>query len=72
MFPLRRCMELGMGVLGWCPADFWNATPLDLLAAVAGYSEANGGGRTAAAEAADRNSVTRMKAWLGSKVKADG
>lgn len=68
MFPIRRCMELGMGVLGWPPGEFWNATPLDLLAAVAGYSEANGGGR-AKPDEPDPDSLNQMKVWLGSKAK---
>jgi len=39
-------MELGLGVLGWPPSEFWEATPHDLLAALDGWSEKNGGKRS--------------------------
>jgi len=32
-----------MGVLGWPPSEFWQATPYELYAAVEGWQEANGG-----------------------------
>lgn len=30
-----------MGVLGWPPSEFWNATPYDFWMAFGGYKEAN-------------------------------
>lgn len=40
-------MEIGIGILGWAPAEFWRATPADLFAGVRGWREAHnpGGGR---------------------------
>jgi uncharacterized phage protein (TIGR02216 family) len=37
-------MQIGMGVLGWPPSEFWQATPYELYAAIEGWQEANGGG----------------------------
>jgi uncharacterized phage protein (TIGR02216 family) len=37
-------MQIGMGVMGWPPSEFWQATPYELYAAVEGWQEANGGG----------------------------
>lgn len=39
---MRRWMQVGMGVLGWPPSEFWGATMFDLCAAVEGYLEKNG------------------------------
>ena len=33
-----------MGVLGWSPSEFWEATPSDLYLAMEGWQMANGGG----------------------------
>lgn len=41
---MRRMMQIGMGVMGWPPSEFWQATPYELYAAVEGWQEANGGG----------------------------
>ena len=35
-------MELGLGVLGWQPSEFWRASVVELSAAMAGYLEKNG------------------------------
>jgi hypothetical protein len=35
-------MEIGMGVLGWSPNEFWSATLRDFSAAFAGWNEVNG------------------------------
>lgn len=32
-----------MGGLGWPPSEFWNATLVDIMSAVAGRNEVNGG-----------------------------
>lgn len=32
-FPWRRFMQLGLGVLGLSPRDFWQATPREIAAA---------------------------------------
>jgi uncharacterized phage protein (TIGR02216 family) len=32
-FPWRRMMELGLGVMGLSPRDFWAATPREIAAA---------------------------------------
>jgi uncharacterized phage protein (TIGR02216 family) len=40
--PWRRLMEIGMGVLGWGPDQFWSATLRDFNAAFAGWQEAHG------------------------------
>jgi uncharacterized phage protein (TIGR02216 family) len=37
-------MQIGMGVMGWPPSEFWQATPYELYAAVEGWQGANGGG----------------------------
>ncbi len=34
-FPWARLMELGLGVLGLSPRDFWAATPREIAAAIA-------------------------------------
>ena len=34
-----------MGVLGWPPAQFWQATPHDLYAALDGWNQVQGGER---------------------------
>lgn len=40
-------MQIGMGVLGWPPSEFWQATPFELYAAIEGWQEANGSGNDA-------------------------
>lgn len=40
--PLRRCLGLACGPLGWSPAAFWAATPAELFAAVAELNRARG------------------------------
>ena len=35
-------MAMGMGILGWCPSEFWRATLPELTAAYSGYKIANG------------------------------
>lgn len=34
-------MEIGIGILGWAPREFWQATPADLFAGVRGWREAH-------------------------------
>lgn len=53
-----------MGVLGWTPGQFWNATLWDLQAALDGYAEKNRGGRKKSGDWRD------MKAALGTRVKS--
>ncbi|HEY0120546.1 MAG TPA: phage tail assembly chaperone [Rhizobium sp.] len=43
-FPWRTWMRLGIGGLGWRPADFWEATLTEFFEAIRGYNEANGDG----------------------------
>jgi hypothetical protein len=51
-----------MGVLGWTPEQFWQATPHDLLAALDGWREAHGlRGSAPPLGVAD---VTRLRALL--------
>ena len=35
-------MRHGMGVLGWSPTEFWDATPIELYRAIEGWQEAHG------------------------------
>lgn len=35
-------MKIGIGGLGWRPADFWNATMTEFFQAIHGRNEANG------------------------------
>jgi len=39
-------MEVGMGILGWPPREFWEATTFDLMAALDGWREAYGDKKT--------------------------
>ncbi len=41
--PWRAWMRLGIGGLGWRPADFWDATLTEFFEAIRGFNEANGG-----------------------------
>lgn len=43
--PWRRWLEIGLGALGMRQEDFWNQALHEWDARVAGYIEANGGGR---------------------------
>ena len=36
-------MRIGIGGLGWRPADFWDATMTEFFEAIHGYNEAQGG-----------------------------
>lgn len=42
-FPIRRALEIATGVLGWTPDEFWRATPVEYMAALAGLNLKNGG-----------------------------
>lgn len=41
-FPFGRHLQAGVGVLGWPPAVFWQATPRELRVALDGYMGHNG------------------------------
>lgn len=34
----RQCARIAMGVLGWTPEIFWQATPAELMLAVGGLT----------------------------------
>jgi len=53
-----------MGVLGWTPSEFWNATLWDLQAGLDGFAEKNSGKKKKAGD------WREMKATLGSRIKA--
>lgn len=36
-------MRIGIGGLGWRPADFWDSTLTEFFEAINGYNEAQGG-----------------------------
>jgi hypothetical protein len=36
-------MRIGIGGLGWRPADFWDATITEFFEAIRGHNEAQGG-----------------------------
>ncbi|GAJ91040.1 phage tail assembly chaperone [Rhizobium rhizogenes] len=36
-------MRIGIGGLGWRPADFWDATMTEFFEAIRGHNEAQGG-----------------------------
>lgn len=55
-------MELGLGVLGWPPSEFWAATPHELLAALEGWNEKNGGNRNRSS--LSRRDVAKLKRML--------
>ncbi|MBI2235344.1 MAG: phage tail assembly chaperone [Magnetospirillum sp.] len=59
--PWRRYREIGMGIMGWPPSEFWAATPHDFQAALTGWQEARGGGSQADVTAED---VSRLRAML--------
>ncbi|MBB3567221.1 phage tail assembly chaperone [Rhizobium sp. BK491] len=40
-------MRLGIGGLGWRPADFWGVTITEFFEAIRGRNEANGGKQNA-------------------------
>lgn len=50
-----------MGILGWCPSEFWAATIWDLLAALDGYAIRIGARRDTGL---DENAVHRLRALL--------
>ena len=35
-------MQLGLGVLGWSPKEFWGATITELYSGIEGWQECNG------------------------------
>jgi hypothetical protein len=37
-------MKAALGILGWSPREFWQATPHEFNAAIEGLNEKNGGG----------------------------
>ncbi len=46
-------MRLGIGALGWRPADFWSATLTEFFEAIRGFNDANGDGKNADAPTDD-------------------
>jgi hypothetical protein len=38
-------MEVCMGMIGWTPTQFWNATLHEIIPAIDGFIEFNGGGK---------------------------
>ncbi|WFU88990.1 phage tail assembly chaperone [Rhizobium sp. CC1099] len=40
--PFRQWMRIGLGGLGWRPAEFWSATLTEFFEAINGHNEAQG------------------------------
>ena len=54
-------MKVALGVLGWTPETFWNATPHEFWAAVEGRLALNRGGGDAPLSAEDIATIEAMK-----------
>lgn len=51
-------MRIGIGGLGWRPADFWGATLTEFFEAIHGHNEAQGGeAETAAPRASEMDAL---------------
>ncbi len=35
-------MQIGLGILGWTPTEFWQSTTYELYAAIEGWEESQG------------------------------
>jgi hypothetical protein len=57
-----------MGVLGWPPSEFWQATMFDLLPALEGYAEKNGAKKKSKAPT---QGADGMRSFLAGRIKSD-
>ena len=55
-------MEVALGALGWMPAGFWAATPIELGRAIEGRLAARGKGRPGRADSVARGDYDALKA----------
>tara|TARA_R110000868_G_C10455831_1_gene726876 strand:+ start:174 stop:368 length:195 start_codon:yes stop_codon:yes gene_type:complete len=62
-------MELGLGVLQWTPSEFWSATTHELTAALNGYVEKEGGGKSTKLTAED---VDDLQDLLDAALREEG
>jgi Phage tail assembly chaperone protein, TAC len=60
---VRRALEIACGILSWPPAVFWQATPMELAAAIAGLTERRAA-ETGAPMPLGRRDVQELRAWL--------
>lgn len=59
-------MRLGIGGLGWRPADFWSATLTEFFEAIRGYNDAQGGEEKPKANGApNKNEMAELLARYG-------